>query len=127
MLDTPCQTTSKTGTQPTPLAERLPKIIVSSQTPQNTPPEADLPPERQDPAPPTRTQAPVPYTRRPTQLTEPTSPTGGRQQKQQELQTSSLQRGDPKHSKLGKIRRQRNTQQMEDQGKTNQTKQMKEK
>ena len=42
-LDTLCQTTSKTGTQPHPLAERLPKIIISSQTPQNTPPEVDLP------------------------------------------------------------------------------------
>ena len=31
VLDTPCQTTSKTGTQPHPLAERLPKIILSSQ------------------------------------------------------------------------------------------------
>ena len=32
-----CQTTSKTGKQPDPLTERLPKIILSSQTPQNTP------------------------------------------------------------------------------------------
>ena len=35
--DTLCQTTSKTGTQPQPLAERLPNIIVRPQTPQNTP------------------------------------------------------------------------------------------
>ena len=36
-LDTLCQTTSKTGTKPHPLAERLPKIIVSSQdTPKHT-------------------------------------------------------------------------------------------
>ena len=41
--DTLCQTTSKTGTQPHPLAERLPKIIRSSQTPQNTPLGAVLP------------------------------------------------------------------------------------
>ena len=34
------------------------------------------PPERQDPAPTTRTQAPVPSTRKPTEATEPTSPTG---------------------------------------------------
>ena len=34
--DTLRQTTSKTGTQPHPLAERLPKNIISSQTPQNT-------------------------------------------------------------------------------------------
>ena len=38
-----CQTTSKTGTQPHPLAERLPKIIMRPQTPQNTPPDVDLP------------------------------------------------------------------------------------
>ena len=37
----PCQTTSNTGTQPHPLAERLPKIIIRSQTPQNTPPDMD--------------------------------------------------------------------------------------
>ena len=43
MLDTLCQRTSKTGTQPHPLAERLPKIIIRLQTPQNTPPDVDLP------------------------------------------------------------------------------------
>ena len=43
VLDTQCQTTRKTGTQSHPLAERLPKIILSSQTPQNTPPDAALP------------------------------------------------------------------------------------
>ena len=43
VLDAQCQTTSKTGTQPHPLAEKLPKIILSSQTPQNTPPDAALP------------------------------------------------------------------------------------
>ena len=43
VLDTPCQTTSKTETQPHPLAERLPKIIISSETPQNTPPDMVLP------------------------------------------------------------------------------------
>ena len=75
------------------------------------------PPERQDPALPTRTQAPVPSTRKPTQATEPTSPTGGRHQKQQELITWSLQKGDPKQSKLNKMRRQRNMQQMKEQGK----------
>ena len=75
------------------------------------------PPERQDPASSTRTQAPVPSTRKPTQSTEPTFPTGGRHQKQRELQTCSLQKGDPKHSKLSKMRRQRNTQQMKKQGK----------
>ena len=43
VLDTLGQTTSKTGTQPHPLAERLPKIIIKPETPQNTPPDVDLP------------------------------------------------------------------------------------
>ena len=43
VLDTPSQTISKTGTEPHPLAERLPKIKLSSQTPQNTPPDTALP------------------------------------------------------------------------------------
>ena len=74
-------------------------------------------PERQDPDPPTKTQAPVPSTRKPTQATEPTSNTGGRHQKQQALRTCSLQKGDPKHSKLNKIRRLRKMQQMKEQAK----------
>ena len=49
--------------------------------------------------------------------TEPTLTTGGRHQKQQEIQTCSLWKGDPRHSKLSKMRRQRNTQQMKEQGK----------
>ena len=43
VLDTLCQTTSKTGTQPHLLAQRLPKIIIRPQTPQNTPPDVDVP------------------------------------------------------------------------------------
>ena len=43
VLDTLCQTISKTGTQPHPLAERLPKIIIRPQTPQNTPQDVDVP------------------------------------------------------------------------------------
>ena len=41
--DTLCQTTSKTGTQTHPLAQKLPTIIIRPQTPQNTPPDVDLP------------------------------------------------------------------------------------
>ena len=74
------------------------------------------PPKRKYPVLSTRTQAAVPSTRKPTQPTEPTLPTEGRHQKQCELQTCSLQKGDPKHSKLSKMRRQRNTQQMKEQG-----------
>ena len=76
-----------------------------------------LPTRRQDPASSTRTQAPVPSNRKPTQPTEPTLPTGGRHQNQWEPRTCSLRKGDPKHSKLSKMRRQRNIQQMKEQGK----------
>ena len=75
------------------------------------------PPERQYPASSTRTQAPVPSIRKPTQSTKLTLAIGGRHQKQQELRTCRLQKGDPKHSKLSKMERQRNTQQMKEQGK----------
>ena len=75
------------------------------------------PTERQDPASSTRTQAPVPSTRKPTKPTEPTIPTGSRHQKQRELQTCSLRNGDPKHSKLSKMRRQKNAKQVKEQGK----------
>ena len=74
------------------------------------------PPKGQDPASSARTQAPVPSTRKPTQPTEPTLPIGGRHQKRRELRTCSLRKRDPKHSKLSKMRRQRNTQQMKEQG-----------
>ena len=43
MLDTLCQTTRKTGKQPHPLAERLPKIIIRSQIHQNAPLDVVLP------------------------------------------------------------------------------------
>ena len=75
------------------------------------------PPERQDPASSTRTQILGPSTRKPTQPTEPTLATGDRHQKQRELRTYSLQKGDPKHSKSSKMRRPRNTQLMKEQGK----------
>ena len=60
VLHAPCQTTSKTGTQPHPLAERLTKIILSSQTPKNTPLDVALltrkiqthPPEHRHQSPP---------------------------------------------------------------------------
>ena len=43
VLDTSCQTTSKTGTQPHLSADSLPKVLLSSQKPQNTPPDVALP------------------------------------------------------------------------------------
>ena len=99
---------------PRPLAQRLPKIIIRSQTPQNTPPDVVLPTRR------TRSNLIHQST-----VTSPlhqeayTShcPTGGRHQKQRELRTCSLHKGDPKHNKLSKMRRQRNTQQMKEQSK----------
>ena len=117
MLDNLCQTISKTVTQPYPLTERLPKIIKSSQTHKTHHQTWSCPKERKDPASSTRTQATVPSTRKHTQPAEPTSATGVRHQKQRELWTCSLWKGDPKHSKLSKMRRRRNTQQMKEQGK----------
>ena len=108
VLDTLCQTTSKTGTQPHPLAERLPKIIIRSQTPQNTPPHVDLPTRKKrsslihqnrDTSPPYQGRQGI------IQPTEPTA-SGGRHQKQRKLRTCGLRKGDPKHSKLSKMRRQ---------------------
>ena len=61
VLDTPWQTTSKKGTKPNPLAERLPKIIINSQTPRNTPPDTFLPTWKIQPHPPEhRHQSPPP-------------------------------------------------------------------
>ena len=42
LLDTPGKTTNKTGTQTQPSADRLPKVVLRPQTPQNTPPDAAL-------------------------------------------------------------------------------------
>ena len=47
--------------------------------------------------------------------------------KQRELRTYSLRKGDPKHNKLSKMRRQRNTQQMKEQGKKTPDQKMKRK
>ena len=68
------QTTSKMGTQPHPSADRLPKAILSSQPPINTPLDTALPTRGTRP---TSEQAPVPPTRKPAQASGPTSPTRG--------------------------------------------------
>ena len=112
-----CKTTSKTGTQPDPLAERLPKIIIRSQTHQNTPLDAVLPTRKPRSSIIHQNTGTSPSNRKPTQSTEPTLPSRGRHQKQHKQQTCSLWKGDPKHSKLSKMRRQRNAQQMKEQGK----------
>ena len=117
VLDTLCQTTSKTGTQPHSLAERLPKIIIRPQTPQNTLQDGDFPTRK------TRFSL-IHQNTGTSPLHEEDYSTHwnnlshwGQTQKQRELQTCSLRKGDTKHSKLSKMRRQRNTQQMKEQGK----------
>ena len=117
MLDTLCQTTSKIGSQPQPLTERLHKIITRSGTPQNTPPDRVLPTRetrsslihQNTGTSPLQQEA---YTTHWTKLTH-----WGQTQKQGELLICSLQKGDSKQSKLSEIRRQRNTQQLKEQGK----------
>ena len=91
------------------VTERLPKIIIRSQTPQNTPQDAVLPTRK------TRSSlihqntgtSPLhqeAYTTHWTNLSR-----WGQTPKQRELWTCSPWKGDPKHSKLSKMRRQRNT------------------
>ena len=112
-----CQTTSKTGTQPHPLAERLPKIIIRSQTPQNTPPKMILPTRK------TRSKLihqntgtnPLHQEAYTTQWINPTH--WGQTPKT--MGTTNLQpvKRRPQHSKLSKMSRQRNIRQMKEQGK----------
>ena len=117
MLDTLCQTTSKTGTQPHPLAERLPKIIIRPQTAQNTPPDVDLPTRKtrsslihqNSGTSPLHQEA---YTTHWTNLSHL-----GETPKTRETTNLQPAKGIPQHSKLSKMRRQRNTQQMKEQGK----------
>ena len=110
VLDTLCQTTSKTGTQPHPLAERLPKIIIRPQTPQNTPPDMDLPTRK--------TRSSLIHQNTDTGLLHQEAyTTYWTNLRHWGLWTCSLRKGDPKHSKLSKMRGQTNTQQMKEQGK----------
>ena len=109
-LDTSHQTTSKTEPQPHPSVDRLPKVVLSSQTPKTHQPMGPCSSKRKDSAPPTREQTPVPPTKKPTQALEQPHPPGGRQQKQEDLQHCSLWKGDYKHNKLDML-------QMKEQGK----------
>ena len=117
MLDTLCQTTSKTATQPHPLAERLPKIIIRSQTPQNTRMYVDLPTRKTRSTLIHQNTGTSPLHQESTQPSEPILATGGQTKKQQEVRTCRLRKGDTKHSTLSKMRRQKNSQQMKEQGK----------
>ena len=80
--------------------------------------------ERRDPAPPTRTPMQASLTRKPWQATHPTPLTGRNLQNKEELQTSSIQKGHPKHSNLNNMKRQRSIQQVKwhDKCQPNQTK-----
>ena len=97
--------------------QRLPKIILSLKTPQNTPPDAVLPTRKTRSGPTNQNTGTSPlhheaYTTPWTNLTH-----CRHTPKQWELWTCSLRKGDPKHSNLSKMRRQRNMQQMNEQGK----------
>ena len=63
-------------------------------------------------------------TRKPWQATRPTPPTERNLHNKEEPQTSSIQKGHPKHSNLNKMKRQRNIQQVKEHDKCpqNQTK-----
>ena len=80
--------------------------------------------ERRDPAPPTRIPMQASLTRKPWQAIHPTPPTGRNLHNKEEPQTSSIQKGHPKHSNLNKMKRQRNIQQVKEHDKCppNQTK-----
>ena len=118
VLDSSHQTTNKTGTQTHPLTHRLPKVILSSKTPQNTPPDTALlirgkrlstTHQNTGTSPSVIQEA---YTSHCTNLT-----IGGREQKPEELQSSSLGKRDLKYCKLYKRRRQRNTMHAKEQDK----------
>lgn len=71
-------------TQSQPLADRLPKVVVSSQTPQNT--------YLMQPCPPGYRHQSLPPGNLPKPLDQPYPP-GGRQQKQEELRPYNLEKG----------------------------------
>ena len=71
-------------------------------------------PERRDPAPPTRTLMKDSIPRKHWQATCPTPPSGRNLHNKEEPQTSSIQKGHPKHSNLNKTKRQRNIQQVKE-------------
>ena len=81
-------------------------------------------PERRDPVPPSRTQTQASLTRKPWQVTLPTLPTRRNLHNKEKPQTSSIQKGHPKHSNLNKMKRQKNIQQVKEHDKCppNQTK-----
>ena len=81
-------------------------------------------PKRRDSAPPTRTPMQAYLARKPWQATCPNPPTGRNLHDKEEPQNSSILKGNPKHSNLNKMKRQRNIQQVKEHDKCppNQTK-----
>ena len=91
-------------TQPLPSADRLPKVVLSSQSPLNTPPDMGLSTRRTRPSSTHQWAGSCPSHQEACTSPGPTSPSRGRHQKQEELQSCSLQKGDHKHRKLDKMR-----------------------
>ena len=92
---------------------RLPKVILSSQTPWNTSLEIrPSPPEGQNSALPTRVQVPVSPTRS-SHIPEPTSPTRDRHL-ERNYNPAACGKKTAKHNKLDKMRQQRNMLQMKE-------------
>ena len=85
VLDAPCKTTRKTGKQTHQLAERLPKMITSSQKPQNTPPDKALSTRKTRSSLIHQNIGTSPLHQEAYTPTEPTLPTGSRHQKRREL------------------------------------------
>ena len=81
-------------------------------------------PERRNPAPPTRTPTQASLTRKLWQATRPTPLTARNLHNKEEPQTSSIQKGHPKHINLNKMKKQRNIQLVKEHNKCppNQTK-----
>ena len=110
MPDASHQTISKTGTQPYPLADRLPKVIPSPQTSQNTPVDKALPFRENDPAPLTRTQALVPPTGNHRKALVPPYPL----EHIPPIRGTMTCRKEAPNSKSNKMKRQRNMPQMKE-------------
>ena len=74
-------------------------------------------PERRNPAPPTRTPTQASLTRKPWQAPVQPHPQWGNSTVKRSPQTARIQKGHPKLSNINKMKRQRNTQQVNEQGK----------
>ena len=127
MLDTSHQTINKIGTQTHPSEHRLPKVILSSQTPQNTPPDMALLIRGK------RLNSTHPERRNQSLLSGSLYKTlekphhWGHRTEARGTTTLQPREGDLKYCKLDKMRRQRNILQEKEQDKTHKTRYMKRK